>query len=395
MVVDKVRGTPHRTSTRREDTVDSRHMGRRRKRTKSSSSDGAQRTAGAQQHAGRKTRNAAAPAAGPRDGYAFVPDSKDHCETSPTAYMHLAPMLNLLALKLAKKPSELAIYDPYFCAGSVTKHLAALGFANVYNTNEDFYAVAAAGAVPPHDVVVTNPPYTGNHVERLLTFLATNSKPLCILMPNYFADDGTGTGQGKGTPLQRANYAAWMKGCNPIFLCPRERYQYWTPHILNTDSQRQHSLHLGHKTVPFISYWHIVLAPVVDQQQVFVQWRRSLRNRPSLDESEDDDSESGDELYHPENVVGGTAGPPGAAASATKALVPTPAQLLSATLQSPATSDVLARSESYAGMPKLQLSSDCGLFDTVAKVASSGWGRGGWPHRGAWVSRKKRKAGNG
>lgn len=374
-------------------------MGRRRKRTKINGSDGhtgtgsgklsAQRTTGAEQHGGRKTRDAA-PAA--RDGYAFVPDSKDHCETSPTAYMHLAPMLNLLALKLGKKPSELAIYDPYFCAGSVVKHLAALGFANVYNTNEDFYAVAAAGTVPAHDVVVTNPPYTGNHVERLLAFLANNSKPLCVLMPNYFGDDGTGTGQGKGTPLQRANYAAWMKGCNPIFLCPKERYQYWTPHTC-ADSRRQHSLHLGHKTVPFISYWHIVLAPVVDQQQVFVQWRRSLRSRP--DQSEDDGSESGDELHHPENVAGGTADPPGAAAPAATASMPTPTLLMSATSPSLVASDVLARSESCAEIPKLQLSSDCGLFDTVAKVASSGWGRGGWPHRGAWVSKKKRKAGIG
>ena len=305
------------------------------------------------------------------DGYAFVPDPNDHCETSPAAYGHIAPLLRLLALQLGKKPSDLAIYDPYFCAGSVVRHLAGLGFTNVHNKNEDFYAVSSAGTVPAHDVVVTNPPYTGDHVERLLAFLATNGKPLCILMPNYFGDDGTGTGQGKGTTRQRANYAAWMQGRKPIFLCPKERYQYWTPRNIKADS----NLHRGHKTVPFVSYWHIVLTPVLDHQQLCNEWHR----RPSRNESEEVDD--ADEYYYPDNVA---------------TVAPAPAASVSMLLSHTSLNreaNVLARSATYAELPKLQLPSDCGLFDAVAKVASSGWGRGGWPHRGAWVSKKKRRAG--
>jgi hypothetical protein len=34
--------------------------------------------------------------------------------------------------------SELRIYDPYYCDGSVIRNLAELGFTNVYNKKEDF-----------------------------------------------------------------------------------------------------------------------------------------------------------------------------------------------------------------------------------------------------------------
>ena len=88
--------------------------------------------------------------------------------------------------------------------------------------------------VPLHDVVVTNPPYTGDHVERLLRFLLANGKPLFVLMPNYFGDDGSGRGQGLGTPRQRQNWVDTLGDgrLQPVLLCPRERYQYWTPESL-------------------------------------------------------------------------------------------------------------------------------------------------------------------
>ena len=47
-------------------------------------------------------------------------------------------------------------------------HLQRLGFESVYNRNEDFYAAIEAGHTPEHDVLVTNPPYSGEHKRRLL-----------------------------------------------------------------------------------------------------------------------------------------------------------------------------------------------------------------------------------
>ena len=45
----------------------------------------------------------------------------------------------------ATSPSSCAGADPYFCNGAVVRHLNALGFLNVHNVNEDFYATLAAG----------------------------------------------------------------------------------------------------------------------------------------------------------------------------------------------------------------------------------------------------------
>eukprot|EP00951_Prasinocladus_malaysianus_P006389 scaffold45444_cov33-Prasinocladus_malaysianus.AAC.1 len=67
----------------------------------------------------------------------FATDPADHCETPYEAYEHISPFLNKvwkrLAKHLRKNPSEVLIYDPYFCEGSMKEHLRKLGFNNVYN----------------------------------------------------------------------------------------------------------------------------------------------------------------------------------------------------------------------------------------------------------------------
>ena len=53
----------------------------------------------------------------------------------------LEAFLFRIAQSLNKSKAELRIYDPYYCEGSMVKHLGKLGFASVYNRNEDFYRV--------------------------------------------------------------------------------------------------------------------------------------------------------------------------------------------------------------------------------------------------------------
>ena len=120
-------------------------------------------------------------------------------------------------------------------------HLAARGFPRVHNRNEDFYAVAAAGRCPPFDCVVTNPPYSGNHVERILRFCAASGKPWFLLVPNfvytnsYFAEALRGA----------------ASGARPCFLVPRrERYEYMVPRGV-----RRAAVEV--KTAPFLSFWFV------------------------------------------------------------------------------------------------------------------------------------------
>lgn len=129
----------------------------------------------------------------------FEVDTRDHAETPFEAYRDIEPLLFRLALELRKDKAKLRIYDPFFCEGSVKTHLARLGFTTVINENRDFYADAEAGSkkhgvegpgTPEFDVIVTNPPFSGDHITRTLTWAAATGKPLFLLLPDFIARKG-------------------------------------------------------------------------------------------------------------------------------------------------------------------------------------------------------------
>ena len=109
--------------------------------------------------------------------YAVWPATHFSSETSAVAYADIVPVLCSLATALGKSHSEMIIFDPFYCQGSVVRNLAALGFTNVINAKQvsffciflnwntlvawshllyqDFYS----NPVPKYDVLLTNPPY--------------------------------------------------------------------------------------------------------------------------------------------------------------------------------------------------------------------------------------------
>ena len=126
-----------------------------------------------------------AAAAALKINHPFQPDKADHCETSLQAYEDITPFLDLVALRLGKSRQTLSIFDPYFCAGTMKKLLKSLGFHTVYNECEDFYGLLREGRVPPHDVLVTNPPYSEIHIQRLLLFCRGHDKAYFLLLPDF------------------------------------------------------------------------------------------------------------------------------------------------------------------------------------------------------------------
>lgn len=194
----------------------------------------------------------------------FAAAEEDHCETAPEAYRHVTDLLRLVARKLGVPPEELRIYDPYFCNGAVARHLAALGFPNVYNRNEDFYAVQAAGQLPQFDVLLTNPPYTHPHPQRLLEFCVACKKPWLALMPNWVCTkDYYYASLGQPPPSQLPPPDA--EGSGAFYLAPRKRYHYWTPKGRRADissggaKAKTHghtNAALGSRTSPFVSFWY-------------------------------------------------------------------------------------------------------------------------------------------
>jgi len=82
------------------------------------------------------------------DKYAFPVDYNDCFETSSQSYVDIVPVLCHIASQCGKTPSELIIYDPFYCDGATVEHLAALGFPNTINRNRDFYSDVEQGASP-------------------------------------------------------------------------------------------------------------------------------------------------------------------------------------------------------------------------------------------------------
>jgi len=116
----------------------------------------------------------------------FEHDPADDCETCFAAYQDICPFLTKLAQRLGKSKHELCIWDPYYCAGKVKAQLRKLGFTNVVNDNEDFYAMTPEEQ-PPFDVLFfTSPPYSKDHIQKCMEFAVNGChKAWFILQPQY------------------------------------------------------------------------------------------------------------------------------------------------------------------------------------------------------------------
>lgn len=181
--------------------------------------------------------------------FPFETDQDDHCESPLEAYEDIFPILKSYAQLIQKERNDgtrtekLCIYDPYFCNGRVSSHLEGLGnFITVYNRKEDCYKVwREPSRYPFYDIFLTNPPYSGDHVEKLMRHVTISSKPWMLLMPTFVH---------KKDYFQRLT----TKSCqNPIYLVPKKRYVYLPPS--NFRVKKDSGTHK--KSSPFITMWYI------------------------------------------------------------------------------------------------------------------------------------------
>lgn len=101
--------------------------------------------------------------------------------------------------------------------------------------NEDFYKVVENGQQPPHDVLVTNPPYSGDHKKRCLEYCRASGKPWFLLIPNYVAT--------KDYYKLSVLGAAAGPGGEPFYVVPDTKYPF------------DHPEGTGHADSPFFAVW--------------------------------------------------------------------------------------------------------------------------------------------
>lgn len=170
--------------------------------------------------------------------FPYPVDPDDHCETPAEAFRDIAGFLSQLGT-----PNNLRVYDPYFCDGAVIKHLQSIGIKNVYNKKEDCYQrwSASDDLLTQFDVLVTNPPYSGDHIEKLMHFVTCRQKfrdrPWFLLMPQW---------------VHKKDYFVELtKDIRLFYLVPRKRYVYLPP----TDFRAAKKSDVHKKSSPFTSMW--------------------------------------------------------------------------------------------------------------------------------------------
>ncbi|KAL7453554.1 hypothetical protein ACHAWC_005713, partial [Mediolabrus comicus] len=156
--------------------------------------------------------------------YPYPTDYNDHFETPQRAYNDIYPLLQycLTRNKNNSTNNKAVIYDPYFCTGSAVTLMEKTFASNkqslplplavrIHHKKADFYVDIKQNRIPQYDILVTNPPYSGNHKERCLEFavnqlrsngpysgnhkerclefavnqLKSNGRAFFLLMPNY------------------------------------------------------------------------------------------------------------------------------------------------------------------------------------------------------------------
>ena len=186
---------------------------------------------------------------GDRPRYSFQVDDTDHCETPIQAYKDVLPVLDRIAKSLNKKRCNLTIYDPYYCDGGVKKKLFSYGFTSVINRNRDFYNDIQKKQTPEYDVLVTNPPYSGVHMEKLIDFcseIALSGKPFLLLLPHFVYTKDY---------YERA--LSLKVSADIFFLVPEIRYSYFPPAWVDATAGSKAIEQGKIKTAPFPSFWYI------------------------------------------------------------------------------------------------------------------------------------------
>ena len=210
--------------------------------------------------------------------YPYPTDYNDHFETPLRAYTDIRPLMQIAIDKKIKvyntnksSSPQFIIYDPYFCTGRA-KSLLEETFSKcnteilVQHQKRDFYKDMRKHNIPPHDILVTNPPYSGNHKERCLEFavnqLKTRGTPFFLLMPNYVASK------------EYFRKLVLEENIQNVFVAPSSSRPYEYDHPEGT----------GHESPPFQSVWFCGLSQGPSTQELstksikdtFVQTHKSV-----------------------------------------------------------------------------------------------------------------------
>jgi hypothetical protein len=187
-----------------------------------------------------------------RGQHSFDTNVLDHCETPQVAYEHLREYLEVLGQSMST--ASMRVWDPYYCDGAVKRIFREMGFTNIIHENADFYQLIKNKNIPPHEVLVTNPPYSEDHIHRLLEFVVgteiVNQRPVCLLLPNWVSR--------QPEYEERFVNPVAQKQFELFYLSPLEPYTYTMPSWVHQEDRPEHVGASG-ETTPYLSSWYLIV----------------------------------------------------------------------------------------------------------------------------------------
>ena len=228
--------------------------------------------------------------------FPFPVDPDDHCESPLEAYRDVAPFLSLLDKHLHSNltsttngtaTSTLRIYDPYYCDGAVKRNFASLGFSNVYNRKENCYEMWETASINSNDnnivnqfdVLVTNPPYSEDHIERLIQFVTSDvfmlsQKPWFLLLPQWVHKKEYFINATIKSNLNAQRYQP--SNIQPFYVIPKKRYVYTPPPNFRVPTKSD----VHKKSSPFVSMWYCWGGTSAINEQLILHFY-DTKNRPT------------------------------------------------------------------------------------------------------------------
>ena len=122
-----------------------------------------------------------------------------------------------------------------------------------------------------HHVLVTNPPYSSDHLERCVAFCMQSVRPCLLLLPCWVAKK----------PYFLKSFGG--RDDSLFFIAPLQRYNYTMPPDLVPESCKPSWVGDDGQTSPFQSCWYVYLPPSFNASIFFETLKRNITKSGPFD----------------------------------------------------------------------------------------------------------------
>jgi hypothetical protein len=186
--------------------------------------------------------------------------SADDRETPRTALEDILPILIAVADLNQFALGELSVYDPYYCRGGIKIHLESFGVDSqrIQNDPIDCYSAQKTRKIKPFDILLSNPPYSGDHIRRCIQYSVKSQKPWALLLPSNV--------------MHRTWFPEEIKESDIFYLAPHRRYEF----EVREDTVRSH--------IPLVTMWFIGIPSTAPElkEKILESWTASSQTKKAV-----------------------------------------------------------------------------------------------------------------